>query len=158
MKPNTRNNLTIAAAAVAIITAGAAFAADGVTPFSMGPGMMSNRMGPGIGPGMMGANPVTYTDQQLTQLKTRLGITPQQKTIWNVYVDAMKARAGLMLAHRNAMLGGATITPDQRTALHQQGFAQMQRVASATHNLYAALTPEQQRNAGGPAGLGCWIR
>jgi len=102
------------------------------------------------GPGwMMGADPVAYTDQQLTQLKTNLGITPEQETAWNAYAEAVQARAALMATHREAMFGAGTVTPEQRMSFHEQGLAQMQKVTTARRDLYAALTPEQQAKADG---------
>jgi hypothetical protein len=108
------------------------------------------------GPGMMTGDPVAYTEQQLGELKTTLGITPPQEDAWRAYATALEGRAGLMTAHRQAMFGGAGVSPQQRQAFHQHGLTGMQQVATATRNLYAVLTPEQQAKASqliGPWGI-----
>ena len=121
-----------------------------------GPGGMH---GPAGGMGwMMSANPVAYADQQLTGLKTRLGITADQESVWEAYEEAVKAKAAVMLSHRQTMMGSGSVTPEQRFALHQQGLDQMQTVTTATRDLYAVLTPEQQASAGNLIGLHHGIR
>jgi hypothetical protein len=165
MKQTTNQFLAITAAAILIGTAGNAIAHGGYGPGWGGPGGMMGGPGgmgppgmiggpggmPGIarGPGAMkGTDPVAYTDQRLAQAKAELGITPEQEAAWTRYADAAKAKAELMAAHRQAMFGGETVTPEQRQAFHQEGQAQRQQVATATRELYAVLTPQQQASAG----------
>jgi Spy/CpxP family protein refolding chaperone len=164
MKQTTKRILGIAAASALLIGAtGGVFARGGYGPgwgghhgMMGGPGGMGGMSG---GPGwMMGGDPVAYTEQQLTQLKTDLGITPEQETAWNAYAEAVQAKAGLMAAHRQAMFGNATVTPEQRQSFHQQGLEQMRQVTQARRDLYAALTPEQQAKAGGLIGPRCAAR
>jgi hypothetical protein len=134
----------------------------------MGPGMMGGpglMRGPGgmggpgmLGPGMMSGNPIAYADQRLTRLKAALGITPQQESTWDAYAEAVKGQAGMMLAHRQALMGNTAITPEQRRAFMEQGQAQRRQVAGASRNLYAVLTPEQREKAGGLPGTGGWMR
>jgi len=155
MKQTTKRFLTLAAASALVLAAATGASAGG----GFGPGWGGHRGmmgGPGGmhaglgGPGwMMGGDPVAVTDQQLSQLKTNLGITPEQEDAWNGYAEAVKGQAGLMAAHHAAMAGSTAVTPEQRQSLHQQGWTQMQAVVDATQNLYAVLTPEQQAKAGG---------
>jgi hypothetical protein len=180
MTQTTKRTLGIlAAAATLVVATGGVIAAGGNGPDSgtswYGPGRMGGwgmmggpgMMGPGMmgGPGMIGGpgmmmsgDPVAYTQQELTELKTRLGITPAQETAWNAYASALLGRAGLMTAHRQVMLGSAPVTPEQGLTFHQQGMAQMQQVATATRDLYAVLTPEQQAKASSLLGTRAWTR
>jgi hypothetical protein len=165
MNTSTKAILGIAAvSALAIAAANGVFAAPGwgYGPGMMGPGMMGGsgygygygRMGgPGMGPGvMMSSDPMGATQEQLTQLKTELAITPAQQKAWEAYADAVTGRTALMLSHRATMFGGGPIGPDQRATFHQQGFGQMQRVITATNDLNKVLTPAQREKAGGQLG------
>jgi len=104
---------------------------------------------------MMSGDPVAYADQQLTELETTLDITPEQQDAWSAYADAVLGKAGVMTAHHEAMLGGGTVTPEQRLSFHQQGFEQMQQLNAAARDLYATLTPEQRAKSGGLIGPRC---
>ncbi|WP_051301717.1 Spy/CpxP family protein refolding chaperone [Sedimenticola selenatireducens] len=116
-----------------------------------GPGGMYN---PGAGRGgMMGGDPVAFTDQRLTELKSALGVTGEQEKAWNTYADALKGQADMMMSHRQLMFGGEQITAEQRFAFHQQGLDQMQKIATASRDLYSTLTPEQQAKAGNLIGM-----
>ena len=154
MKQTTKYILGVAAASALIIGAtSGVFARGGFGPGWGGHhGMMGGPGGMRGGPGMMmGSDPVAYTDQRLTKLKTTLDITPEQESAWSTYAEALKGRAGLMTAHRQAMFGG-TVSPEQHLSFHQQGMVQMQKVTDASSGLYAVLTPEQQAKAGNLAG------
>ena len=161
MKQTTKRFLGIAAASALIIGATTgAFARGGFGPGWGGHhGMMGGpggRHGPFGGPGwMLSGDPVAYADQQLTELQTTLGITPEQQDAWSAYADAAKAKAGLMAAHHQVMFGGGTVTPEQRFSFHQQGFEQMQQLNAAAQELYATLTPEQRAKSGGLIGTRC---
>ena len=98
-----------------------------------GPGCMG---GMGGGPGMMmtGAS-IDQFDQRLADLKTRLGITPEQESAWNAYAQAVEGKFGLMQAHHASMVTSGPPSPAQRQAFHQEGFAQMQNVLSARQDL-----------------------
>ncbi len=114
-------------------------------------GMMGT---PGAGPGwMMNDDPAAYTDRQLTELKDQLGITADQNEAWDAYADAVKGRTGLMLSHRQVMTQSGTIAPEQRFAFHQQGLEQMQKINTASQDLYTALTPDQKAKAGNQFGM-----
>jgi len=160
MKQMTKRLATIAAASALVLAAtGSVYAHSGFGPGWGGPqGMMGGpggMHGPFGGPGrMMGGGPAGYSEQGLAELKSRLGITPEQETAWDAYVTAVQGRAAVMTAHRQAMVAG-TVTLEQRQAFHQQGFDQMQKLATATRDLYAVLTPEQKSQAGGLSGRPC---
>ncbi|RLJ20521.1 hypothetical protein DJ031_05730 [bacterium endosymbiont of Escarpia laminata] len=163
MKKTTKQFLGIAAASALVISvASGVFAHGGFGP-GFGPGwgghhgMMGGpggMHGPGGGPGwMMGGDPFVYADQQLTGLKSTLGITVEQEDAWNTYEEAVKGKVGVMLSHRQTMFGSGTIAPEQRFTFHQQGLEQMQKVTAASRGLYAVLTPAQQERAGNLIGL-----
>jgi hypothetical protein len=165
MKTKTARTITLITIAVAIIgTATLAFAAGGYGPGMMGgpgggygPGMMGGPGG-GYGPGMMGGRGMRggpgmmggygYTDQQITDMKSALGITPDQEGAWNDYISALQGRAQLMQAHRQAMFSNGPISPETRQAYHQQGYSQMQQLFDARRNLFDKLTPQQRSKAG----------
>ncbi|MEN8167774.1 MAG: Spy/CpxP family protein refolding chaperone [Pseudomonadota bacterium] len=154
MKQTTKQFLAIAAASALVI--GVATGVFGRAGFGPGWGGHHGMMG---GPGgmhgqgggagwMMSGDPIAYADQQLTGLKSTLGITTDQETVWNAYEEAVKGKAGLMFAHRQTMMGSGSIAPEQRLTFHQQGLEQMQKVTTASRDLYNVLTPEQQAKAG----------
>ncbi|KRT54379.1 Spy/CpxP family protein refolding chaperone [endosymbiont of Ridgeia piscesae] len=163
MKQTTKQFLGIAAASVLVIgLVNGVFAHGGYGP-GFGPGwgghhgMMGGpggMYGPGAGPGwMMDGDPVAYADQQLIGLRSTLGITADQESAWNAYTEAVKGKAGLMASHRQSMFGSGSIAPEQRFTFHQQGLEQMQKVTTASRDLYSVLTPEQQARAGNLIGL-----
>jgi len=98
--------------------------------------------------GMMGKDPATHMDKRLSNMKTRLGITTDQEPAWDTFATTLKGGAAMMGAHRQAMMGGEPVTPEQRLAFRQQGMGQMQQMAAAGDALYQVLTPEQQSRAG----------
>jgi hypothetical protein len=167
MKQTTRQCFGIAAAAALVIgVANGVYAHGGYGPgFGPDGGGRHGMMGrPGgmhphgrIGP-MGGGYPTAYTEQGLDQLKTTLGIAAEQEAAWNAYVDAVKGKAALRDAHRQARFANAGVTPDERLKFHEEGLAQMQKVVGAGRDLYAVLTPEQQARAGGLIGPRCTAR
>jgi len=172
MKQTTKRRWVRVAATAVIVGAGSVAFAQG---YGYGPGWGGHRgmmggpggmmggpggfYGPGGGRGMMmGGFSGAYADQQLTDLKSTLGITTDQETAWNRYADAVKARAGLMQSHREQMFNGGPVTPDQRLAFHQQGLDQLQQVTAARRDLYNVLTPPQRAAADTYTGWPCALR
>ena len=176
MKQNTKRYLGIAAVSALVIgVTGGVLAQGGFGPgfgpgwgghqrmmgnpggmhrFGGGPGGMMGGPGGMHGPGgMMASDPAAFTDQRLTELKSTLAITGEQESAWNTYADAVKSQVGVMQSHRQLMFGSEPITPDQRLAFHQQGLDQMQKMATASRDLYSTLTPEQQTRAGNLIGM-----
>lgn len=166
MKQKTKRYLSIAAVSALVIgVTGGVLAQGGFGP-GPGPGwgghqgMMGNPGGMMGGPGgmhgpggMMGGDPAAFADQRLTEWKSIIGVTDEQETVWNAYADAVKSQAGVMQSHRQRMFGGEPISPEQRLAFHQQGLDQMQKMATASRDLYSTLTPEQQTRAGNLIGM-----
>ncbi|MEJ2589968.1 MAG: Spy/CpxP family protein refolding chaperone [Candidatus Thiodiazotropha sp.] len=168
MKARTTRAITFTAiATAAIATATVVFAAGGYGPGMMGgpggygPGMTGGRgggYGPGMmggpggygrgmtgGPGMMGG--YGYSDQQITDIKSALGITADQEDAWNAYIGAVRGREAMMQSHWQAMSGNAPMTPEQRLAFHQQGYNQMQQLINARRHLFDVLNPQQRAKA-----------
>lgn len=166
MKQTTKRTLTLAGAAALIIGAGGVAFAQGYGP-GYGPGwgghhgMMGGPgggYGPGAGRGMMGGYQGTYAPQQLDELKSTLGITPDQETAWNRYADAVEARADLMQTHRQQMFTNGPVGPDQRLTFHQQGLDQLQKVTTARRDLFNVLSPQQRATADNYTGWPCAVR
>jgi hypothetical protein len=121
-----------------------------------GPDAMHGRFG---GPGWMrGGDSAVGSDQRLAELKTTLGITPEQESAWSAYTEALKGKAEVIASHRQVMHGPTPVSADQRLNFHQQGLEQMQRLNTATRNLYAVLSPEQKARAGGLVSTPCVAR
>ncbi|MGD8589647.1 MAG: Spy/CpxP family protein refolding chaperone [Chromatiales bacterium] len=159
MKQSTQNVLTIT-----LLCALAIGAVTVVIAHPYGPGWTGHRHmmgGPdamGRGPGMMmSGSSLEQIDQRLADLEASLGITPEQESAWNAYVQAVEAKMGLMQAHRQTMFTSGPLSPEQRQAFHQEGFTQMQKVHNARQELYQALTPEQQAKVANLIGRKrCW--
>lgn len=162
MNSNTRKLIGAAAVSGLVLAAGTAVYAHGGPGFDQGAmmggwgghhGMIGGHGGMhgfGGGPGFMSnGDPVAFTDGRLKELKETLGITEQQEETWNTYAEAVRGRAKLMVARREIMKtsGGPQMSAEQRIELMQQGADQMQRVATATADLYAKLSPEQKSKA-----------
>jgi Spy/CpxP family protein refolding chaperone len=169
MKRSGKSTLALIGAAALIIGAGSVAFARGYGPgYGYGPGwgghhgMMGGPggfYGPGGGRGMMmGGYTAGLADQQLADLKTTLGITPDQEAAWAGYTEAVKGRADLMQAHRQQMFTSGLISPDQRLTFHQQGLQQLQQVNAARQDLYSVLSPQQRAIADTYTGWPCAMR
>ena len=110
-------------------------------------GMMGRGMG--FGPrGMMQGAGINYSDEELNEIKSKIGITSEQESAWNDYVNAIKSRATLMQAHQEIRANNSQTFFKEHETFQKQGLAQMQQVSSATSALTEILTPEQQKLAG----------
>jgi hypothetical protein len=140
-------------------------------PWMMGPnGTIGNH---GMGPWMMwwngqGASMCTmmtgHIEGRLAYLKTELGITDAQASVWNTYAGAARDNAQAMLAHCNAMMDrvgthGPTL-PDRLDQHEQLMAAQLETLRAmnkALKPLYAALSETQKQTADqlfwGPMGM-----
>lgn len=158
MKTRTKKLIGAAAVSGLILAAGAAVYAHGGPGYGPGMGwggqhgMMGGHGGMhGFGGSgfMRGGDPVAYADERLDALKADLGISADQENAWNAYADAVRAKAQLMVAHRQIMhsSGGPQLNTEQRVNMMQQGAEQMQNLAKATGDFYATLSPEQQSKA-----------
>lgn len=164
MNTSTKQLLTIAGVGALVISVATGVLAVG----NYGPGfghgfgghhgMMNGPMGYGPGhPGMMmGGNRALYSEQQLTQLKSTLTIAPEQEQAWNEYVSAVKGKIGLMQAHQQIRVNDQTSFFKQHQSLHEQGWAQMQKVIAARENLNKLLTPEQKARTPQLSGFNCF--
>jgi len=134
-------------AALSLTAAGLVFAHPGMG-MGMGPGM-----GPGIGMhggmygGMYGADTAAA---RLADLKTELKITAAQDGAWQAFVAVMQQQAAARDAMR-AQMQGPNATPADRSA-HFEAMSKFRDEhlaarSAALKDLYAVLTPEQQRIA-----------
>lgn len=122
--------------------------------------------GPGWGPGGGMMHPAGYgrgagpgpcargAVQDLGAVKSTLGITADQASAWQGYVDAVRERAATRAARREALAeavqqGG--LGPQERLDLRarfmEDRLAVHQAYADAVRALYGVLTPEQQAAA-----------
>ncbi len=169
---NSSAKKLIGAAAVSglVLAAGTAVYAHGGPGFASGAmmggwgghGMMGNQAGMGMhgfggGPGHMGGGDAkAYTEGRLKNVKDTLGITDQQVQAWNTYAEAVRDRAKLMVSHQEIMRNtrGPQMNTKQRIDMMKQGADHMQRIATATADLYAILSPEQKTKADESFGTG----
>ncbi|MFZ5835012.1 MAG: Spy/CpxP family protein refolding chaperone [Pseudomonadota bacterium] len=124
----------------------------------MGGGMMAMQAGP---QGMMGADMrhpmmgmmITHSEGVFAFLKTEIGITDAQNTVWNAYTAQLKP---LIKQHQDKM----QMTPDagakprnwierltDSETILSEHLETMKKIRPAATALYAALTPEQKTKA-----------
>lgn len=137
-----------------------------------GPGMMNRGFGPGAGM-MMGACPMfdttadgraqTFAEGRIAFLKAELGITENQKGVWDAYADAIKSNLQSMQGMPQMMKAVLEAkTPVERLDAHvgamESRIAALKAVKPALANLYAALTDEQKKKADELlTGVGCMM-
>ncbi len=94
--------------------------------------------------------PVANFDDTLVKVRNRLALTPQQQALWSAYETTVEAYAG------DYYRATPVLASQENTAPHQIGrlvdklqnrLAALEAVESAAKNLYASLTPEQQKIA-----------
>jgi Spy/CpxP family protein refolding chaperone len=129
------------------------------TPATMGPGMCHHMMGHGMW-GQL--DPKAMVEGRLAYVKTALGITDDQASVWNSYADAARAKQQGVQSARDAMMktmqSGTVIDRMQsRIAITQAALDALKAMQPSTEALYKALTPEQQKKADAMMGRG-WGR
>ena len=89
-------------------------------------------------------------DSPLAQVRNRLGLTPEQQPLWQAYESKVDAYTALYYRQKPVLA-----SPDD-AAVHQIGrmvdnlqnrLAALEDVEQAAKNLYASLSPEQQKTA-----------
>ncbi len=130
--------------------ASAAPAAPGMMMPMMGGQMMP--MGHMMGGGMMGMMH-KHPEGYFAFLKTEIGITDAQNTVWKAYTDQLRA---LIKKHQDAMpMQQKTPTNPptwiekltDREAMMSEHLEGMKKIRPAATALYAALSPEQKKKA-----------
>jgi len=95
-------------------------------------------------------DPGKFMQQRLDRLHCRLKITPEQEAQWNAFSQAVIGQMEQFKAARKTMSAPPRTAPeriDRHLQLIRQRAASFEIVAAAANQLYAALTPEQQRIA-----------
>ena len=120
----------------------------GMHGYGMGYGMGGYGMGPQAMFGGYNGN----VDDNLTALKTQLGVTDKQEGAWQAFVKSAKQQSESRQAWFAKMqqLRSAGSAPEflaQQTEFMKQRQAELEANAAALTNLYAALTPEQKEIA-----------
>jgi hypothetical protein len=128
----------------------------------------TSTMGSGMGHHMTGhgmwapRDPKAMVEGRLAYVKTALGITDDQSSIWNSYADAARAKQQGMQSTRDAMMSamrsGTVIDRMQsRIAMAQAELDALKAMQPSTEALYKGLTAEQQKKADAMLGRG-WGR
>ena len=85
-------------------------------------------------------------ERRMTELKSKLQLTPAQEGAWTKFAEAMRPAATAPRPDHDAMMKLPTPERiDQMRALHQQHTAQMDQRGEAAKAFYATLTPEQKK-------------
>jgi fatty-acid desaturase len=145
MKLTSKRSLSLTAAAVLLLATGGVLAHGG---FGAGWGGHHRSLHHAACLRGFGAEPFTQARPTLDELKASLAITPQQEALWNRYVAAAQAKRDLMASHRQNIVNRNGVTPEQRFALRGEMLEQMRALTTAARDLYVALSPEQQAQAG----------
>ena len=122
---------------------------------------MMGQMMPMMGGGMM-AMMHQHPEGYFAFLKTEIGITDAQNTVWTAYTDQLRP---LIKKHQDAMLMMHSSEAKPRTWIEQltdheammsEHLETMKKIRPAATALYAALTPEQKKKADAlmPGGMG----
>lgn len=136
----------------------------------MGPGMMGSGM---MGSGMMGGCPMmgmttdgrthTFAEGRIAFLKTELGITDAQKSVWEPYAAAIKRNLqGMQGMWQTMKAVSEAKTPVDRLNAHiaamDSRVAMLKDVKPALEKLYAALSEDQRKKADEIlTGMGCMM-
>jgi hypothetical protein len=85
-------------------------------------------------------------ERRMTELKSKLQLTPAQESAWTKFAEAMRPAATAPRPDHEAMMKLPTPERiDQMRALHQQHTAQMDQRGEAAKAFYATLTTEQKK-------------
>lgn len=132
----------------------------------MGRGMMQGRMMgrdcPMMGM-MMGGGSKTFAKGRIAFLKAELGITENQKDVFNAYAVALQDNLESMRGMRQAMMGAMSVkTPVERLDAHlgmmENRLASLKEVKPKLEALYAAFTDDQKKKANTLlTGMGCMM-
>ncbi|MBF0294341.1 MAG: Spy/CpxP family protein refolding chaperone [Magnetococcales bacterium] len=115
-------------------------------------------MGPGMGGGWMPGAPVGCAPYA-SDLKTRLGITPEQEKAWQAYEQAVQSLTNLRAEKHAAMWGSMTQSPTDREATHlafmERMLAGKKAVLEAYQTLRSQLSDAQRSAADRGAAWSC---
>jgi len=118
--------------------------------YGMGPGMMYGYgAGYGMGPQAMYGGNFGNVDQNLSTLKSQLGITDKQESAWQDFVNTAKQQSANHQAQFEKLQQANTREEffKQQQALFNQRQADFEANSKSLDKLYAALTPEQKQIA-----------
>ena len=157
-KSTIRKSVLAVAVTAGLVTAFVATAqpGPGFGP-GFGPGMMGMHDGMGHGPGMMAmrGGPMSpandadigkFQQEQITQIKSRLGITAEQQPAWDAFAAQAGEQAKSMQAMRNDT---GTATMPERMQQRQKA---MESMSASFTKLYEVLTPKQKEILDGARG------
>lgn len=91
-----------------------------------------------------------WAEKRLAKLKTALQITPEQEGAWSQFSGSVREQMQQMRAtheQRSQMPATAPERIDRQIERMKQGVARFEAIGQSAKQLYAALTPEQQKIA-----------
>lgn len=115
----------------------------------MGPGAMQGGpgFGRGMGPGFMQGGPGFGMEQRLETIKSQLQITDQQEPAWQAFEQAMSKNMAAMGEKFQGRGFMGQMPVEDRIKFMREKAGHMSEMAGVIENLYAELTPEQQKLA-----------
>lgn len=156
-KRNASNrNRLIVAALVTLPLAGLAYAGGhGMGGKSYGGGQDCDRDGRAMHQRHGGKEMGQHVEGRIAFLKAELAITDEQSPQWQVLEETMRegmgARAEMREERREMRAGGGDLSAPERIAAHVEAMearlVHMKSMQAALDDLYAVLTPEQQKTA-----------
>lgn len=96
------------------------------------------------------ARPAGTRELTLPQVHERLGLSPAQQELWRWFENRVDAYVSTYYRQKSVLPSPEDAAPHQVGRMVdnlQNRLAALEQVESATRNLYASLTPEQQRTA-----------
>lgn len=118
----------------------------GQDPMSMQQDFRGERGRHGFERGMKG-DPAARMEQRLDMMKYKLRITEEQEPAWQAFAQNVKQKMENRMERREAMRENGRLAVPERVKQMRTGAEQMNEMADAIEQLYASLTPEQQKVA-----------
>ncbi|MCW8908003.1 MAG: Spy/CpxP family protein refolding chaperone [Sedimenticola sp.] len=140
----------ISMATISLVSAGGRYdrcgsGPDGIGQYERGGGHFQRN---GLGRDMRGGDRTARMQERMDMIKYKLRITGEQEPAWQAFeqtlAESMKSRGEARQAAREA---GRQLTVSERVERMRNGATEMGKVADAIEQLYASLTPEQQKVA-----------
>ena len=140
----------ISMATISLVSAGGRYdrcgnGPDGMGQYERGGGHSQRHV---LGRDKRGENRTVRMQERMDMVKYKLRITEEQEPAWQAFqetlTERMKSRVEARQAAREA---GKQLTVSERVERMRNGATEMEKMADAIDQLYASLTPEQQKIA-----------
>lgn len=140
----------ISMATISLVSAGGRYDRCGSGPDGMGQYERggSHYQRHGYGRDMRGGDPTQRMQQGLDMIKYKLRITEAQEPAWQAFEETLSESMKTRTEARQAMReSGKSMTVPERVERMRSGAGNLGKMADAIEQLYASLTPEQQKVA-----------